>query len=136
MVNEAEKYKQADEVVKKRIEAKNALENYCYSVRGSLKDEKIKDKFSSSETEQLERMCSDVLKWIETNTEAPAEEFESKQKEIEAVFNPIITRVYQQGSGSEGSSQGGMPGGMPGGFASGFPQGTTTGPGPKVDEVD
>jgi len=135
MVNEAERYKQADELVKKRIEAKNALENYCYSVRGSLKDEKIKDKFSSDERDQLERAVEEALKWIESHQEASPEDFESKQKEIESVFNPIITKIYQQGSGAEGS---GMPGGMPGGFAQGFPQGggTTTGPGPKVDEVD
>jgi len=37
MVSEAEKYKQQDELVKKKVEAKNGLENYCYSVRGSLK---------------------------------------------------------------------------------------------------
>merc|ERR1719311_1382145 len=46
MINEAEKYKQEDEEVKKRVEAKNGLENYCYSIRGSIKDEKLQDKFS------------------------------------------------------------------------------------------
>lgn len=30
MVNEAEKYKDADQEVKKKIEAKNGLENYCF----------------------------------------------------------------------------------------------------------
>merc|ERR1712111_2186 len=36
MVNEAEKYKDEDEKNKKKIEAKNALENYIYTVRNSL----------------------------------------------------------------------------------------------------
>jgi len=142
MVSEAEKYKQEDEVLKKKIEAKNALENYCYSVRGSLKDEKIKDKFSSDERTQLEKACEDALKWIEANPEAQAEEFEGKQKEIEAVFNPIITKIYQQTGGAEGGMPGGMPGGA-GGFPGGFPgaggagfPGAPGGAGPKVDEVD
>jgi heat shock protein 1/8 len=142
MVSEAEKYKQQDEILKKKIEAKNGLENYCYSVRSSLKDEKIKDKFSSEERETLEKACEDALKWIESNPEAQTEELEARQKQIEEVFNPIITKIYQQ---SGGAPEGGMPGGMPGGFpggAGGFPGGfpgaggAGAGAGPKVDEVD
>jgi len=145
MVSEAEKYKQQDEVVKKKIESKNALENYCYSVRGSLKDEKIKDKFSQDERTNLEKLCDDALKWIESNPEAHAEEYEKQQKDIEAIFNPVITRIYQE-TGGPGAGAGGMPGGMPGGFPGGFPGaggaggagfgGPTGGAGPKVDEVD
>jgi len=143
MVSEAEKYKQEDEIVKKKIEAKNSLENYCYSVRSSLKDEKIKDKFSAEESSSLEKLCDDALKWIESNPESHAEELEKLQKDIEAVYNPVITRIYQQTGGP--SAEGGMPGGMPGGFPGGFPGaggagagfgGPTGGAGPKVDEVD
>lgn len=49
LVKDAEKYKDEDEKVKKRVDAKNALENYCYSVKNSLKDEKLKDKFKNDE---------------------------------------------------------------------------------------
>jgi len=141
MVSEAEKYKQEDEVVKKRIEAKNGLENYCYSVRSSLKDDKIKDKFSKDERSSLESSVDEALKWIESNPEAHAEEFEAKQKEVEGQFNPIITRIYQETGGPQGGDAGaGFPGGFPGagGAGAGFPggAGATGGAGPKVDEVD
>jgi len=130
MVKEAEKFKNEDELIKKRVEAKNALENYCYSIRSTIKDEKLKDKFGSDK-EKLEKMVEETLKWIESNQEAHAEEFEKKQKELENVFNPIITKVYQETGGA------GMPGGMPGGFpGAGAGAGTTGGAGPKVDEVD
>jgi len=49
LVKEAEQFKSEDEALKKKIESKNGLENYLYSVRNSLKDEKLKDKFSSEE---------------------------------------------------------------------------------------
>jgi len=54
---------------------------------------------------------------------------------LEEIFNPIITKIYQE----QGGVPGGMPGGMPG--AGGFPgganfSGTSGGAGPKVDEVD
>jgi len=44
MVKDSEKYKKEDEEIKKRIEAKNSLEHYCYSIKNTLRDEKLKDK--------------------------------------------------------------------------------------------
>jgi hypothetical protein len=41
MVQEAEKYKSEDEDARKRIEAKNALENYAFNMRNTIKDEKV-----------------------------------------------------------------------------------------------
>jgi L1 cell adhesion molecule like protein len=43
-VEEAEKFKAEDELLKGKVEAKNGLENYLYSVRNTLKDDKWKDK--------------------------------------------------------------------------------------------
>ena len=37
LVKEAEKYKTEDEIIKKKIDAKNGLENYTYSIRNTLK---------------------------------------------------------------------------------------------------
>ena len=47
LIKDAEKYKDADEKIRKRVEAKNALESYCVSVKHSLSDDKLKDKFDS-----------------------------------------------------------------------------------------
>merc|ERR1719431_2020584 len=44
MVQEAEKYKAEDDANKNRIEAKNGLENYCYSLKSSIEGEEVKDK--------------------------------------------------------------------------------------------
>jgi heat shock protein 1/8 len=41
--------KGADDIVRKRIEAKNALENYTYNIKNALSDEKLKDKFKPEE---------------------------------------------------------------------------------------
>ena len=41
MVQEAEKYKAEDEDARKRIDAKNALENYAFNMRNTIKDEKV-----------------------------------------------------------------------------------------------
>jgi len=54
LVKEAEKYKTEDEIIKKKVEAKNGLENYTYSIRNTLNDEKLKDKFSADEKKTIE----------------------------------------------------------------------------------
>jgi len=47
MVDDAEKYKKEDELIAKKIEAKNALENYCYTMKNTLYEQKLKDEFTT-----------------------------------------------------------------------------------------
>jgi len=54
MVNEAEKFKGEDEKIKKRIEAKNGLENYCFTMKNTLNDEKLKEKFTDEDKTTIE----------------------------------------------------------------------------------
>merc|ERR1719166_833686 len=54
MVEEAEKYKAEDEANKSKIEAKNGLENYCYSLKNTLQEEKLKDKFEADDKSKIE----------------------------------------------------------------------------------
>jgi len=132
MVNEADKFKDEDEKTKKRVEAKNILENYCYNIRASLNDEKIKDKFGD-QRDNIDRLLNDTLKWIEGAHDFPAEEFEKKQKEIEAIYNPIISKIYQEQSAEGQQQRGGeMPRNAGAGSEAyaGFPGKA------KVDEVD
>merc|ERR1711939_992552 len=103
MVKEAEKYAAEDDAMKEKIEAKNALENYAYSMRNSINDEKLKDKIDAADKETIEKAINDTTSWLDANQLAEKEEFEAKQKELEGVCNPIMMKVYQ-GAG------GGMPG--------------------------
>jgi len=136
LVKEAEKFKEEDNKVKERIEAKNTLEQYCYQVRQTIQDAKLKDKFSEDEKKQIETKVDEVLKFVNDNPAASKEEYDAKVKEIEAVFNPIMQKIYQQAGGAPGGMpnfQGGFPGaGAPGAGAPGAgPQpgakGTATG---------
>jgi len=139
MVREAEQYKAQDEQNKEKIEAKNHLENYAYSLRNTLKDDKISSKLSSEDKEKLNKVIDETIQWLDRNQTAEKEEYDAKQKELEGVAMPIMTRLYQQSGGMPG--QEGMPGGFPGGPGGfpGGPGGPSQGPtssGPKVEEVD
>ena len=112
----------------RKIEAKNGLENYCFTMRNTLNEEKLKDKFEGGDKEKIEAAVQETLDWLDKNQLAEKDEFEAKQKELEGFVNPIMMKVYQAAGG------GGMPeGGMPGGGMGGAPGG---GSGPTVEEVD
>jgi L1 cell adhesion molecule like protein len=145
MVADAEKYKAEDEKTKKNVEAKNSLENYAYSMKNTISDEKVASQLDASDKATIEKAVEEAIKWLDSNQLAEFEEFEHKRKELEGVCNPIITKMYQKAGGAEGGfpgGAGGFPGG-PGGFPGG-PGGFPGGPapqsggrsGPTVEEVD
>jgi len=82
MVREAEQYKADDEKNKTRIEAKNGLENYSYSLRNTIRDEKVADKLSSEDKEKLNEAIDTAIKWLDANQMAEKDEYEAKQKEL------------------------------------------------------
>lgn len=137
MVNEAEKYKAEDEKQRDRVQAKNGLESYVYQMKQTMEDEKLKDKISEEDKKIVLDKCDEVIRWLDGNQSAEKEEFEDKQKELEKVYNPVITKVYQA---SGGAPPGGMGAGMPGGFpGAGGPDGTPPSQqsqGPTIEEVD
>jgi len=134
MVKEAEQYKAEDEKTAKRVQAKNALENYAYSIRNMIDDPKTK--LGDDDKKTLKDACDESIKWLEGNDSADTEEFESKRKELEAKVNPIMQKMYAQNAQA---GQGGMPGmpqtGMP---QTGMPQTNSSGGGsePIIEEDD
>jgi len=137
MVNDAEKYKAEDEKQKEKISAKNNLESYCFNMKSTMDEEKVKAAISDSEKKIINDKCDECIKWLDANQTAEKDEFEDKQKEIESVCKPIIEKLY---SGAGGGAGGGMPGGMPGGCPGGAPGGGAPsgagGAGPTIEEVD
>merc|ERR1712164_189401 len=97
-----------DEANKCKVEAKNGLENYCFTMRNTLQEEKLKDKFEGDDKDKIEKAVQDALDWLDKNQLAEKDEFEARQKELEGVVNPIMMKVYQAAGG--GMPEGGMPG--------------------------
>ena len=143
MVADAEKFKAQDEEVRKKVEAKNALEGYCFGVRNSLSNEQFANAIPQSDKDTINKEINDTLAWIDAHQDAEVSEFESKQKELESKLMPIMQRAYQGAApGGSAGGPGGMPGGIDpnmfnqggsGGAAGGSPGGHS---GPRVEEVD
>merc|ERR1712023_117160 len=82
MVQEAEEYQEEDKRVREKIESKNAMENYVYSMKNTLgdSDKGVADKIGDAEKE----------------------DFEEKLKEVQDTCSPIISKVYQESGGAPG----------------------------------
>jgi len=134
MVNEAEQYKADDEKQKDRVSAKNSLESYCFNIKSTIEEEKVKDKISEEDRKLVGDKCAEVIKWLDANQLAEKEEFEDKQKDLEKICNPVITKLYAAG----GAPTSGMPGtgGFPGAPGGGAPPSGGAGAGPTIEEVD
>ncbi|XP_061354355.1 heat shock 70 kDa protein-like isoform X3 [Gastrolobium bilobum] len=132
MVHEAEKYKAEDEEVKKKVDAKNSLENYAYNMRNTVKDEKIAGKLNPADKQKIEKAVDETIEWLEGNQLAEVEEFEDKLKELEGLCNPIIANMYQGAGGDV--PMGGADDIRNGGYGKSSTGGT--GAGPKIEEVD
>jgi len=117
MVDDAEKFKADDDKQKERISAKNSLESYCFNMKTTIEDDKVKEKISESERKLIGDKCNEAIKWLDINQLAEVDEFNDKQKELESVCSPIITRIYGTGNS--------MP-----------KMKTPNGTGPTIDEVD
>lgn len=130
MVREAEKYKAEDDAQRDKVQAKNSLESYAYHMKSTVEDEKVRDKISEDDRTTIVDKCNETISWIDSNTDASKEEYDKRQKELERICNPVITKLYQ--------GAGGAPPG-----AGGFPQGggaptsdSTSSGGPTIEEVD
>merc|ERR1711907_760067 len=104
MVKEAEEFADEDAKVKEKVDKRNALEGYAYNLRNTLNDEEkgVADKISEEDKETLEEAVKETLDWLDENDDAEVEEFEEKQKELEGIANPIMSKVYQQAGGAGG----------------------------------
>jgi len=103
LVKDAEKFKEQDEIIRKKIESKNKLENYVYSLKSSILDEKVSSSLSQDDKDIINKEIENTLNWLNQNPNAEIESYENKQKELEKIISPIITK-----SGNDTGSSGGM----------------------------
>merc|ERR1711937_391977 len=108
MVKEAEQFAEEDKKVKGKADAKNSLENYLYSMKNTVTDEKkLGAKISEEDKEAVMNAVEEGIKWVDASVDADEEAFKAKQKEVEGVCNPIVSKLYQAGGAPPGG--GGAP---------------------------
>merc|ERR1712107_322258 len=71
-----------------------------FNLKSSLDAEEVKSKLASDELSSAQSALDAALKWLDANQLAEKEEFEDKQKELETMSRPLMTKIYGQGAQS------------------------------------
>ena len=112
MLREAKEFEEQDKVTKEKIDAKNSLENYIYSMKNTVEDKEkgIGDKISQSEKDEITNALKEAQDWLSANQEAEKDDYDTHLKDLQKVCDPIISKIYQQAGGAQGGPNAG-PGG-------------------------
>ena len=112
MLREAKEFEEQDKVTKEKIDAKNSLENYIYSMKNTVEDKEkgIGDKISQSEKDEITNALKEAQDWLSANQEAEKDDYDTHLKDLQKVCDPIISKIYQQAGGPQGGPNAG-PGG-------------------------
>jgi len=98
MIQDAELFAEDDKKLKERVEGRNELEGYAYSLKTQINDkDKLGAKISDEDKETIETAVEAKISWLESNQEAEAEDYKAQKKELEDTVNPIISKLYAQG---------------------------------------
>lgn len=98
------------------------------NIKHTLNDDASKGKIDEGDRQTLLNKIQEVENWMSGHHDADVEEFEGKQKDLERVANPIMTKMYGAGASAGGMGFEGQQGSQG--------QQQPAGHGPNVDEVD
>jgi heat shock protein 5 len=104
MLRDAEEFAEHDKQVKEKIDAKNSLENYLFSMKNTIEDkDKLAEKLSEQEKETISGAIKEHKEWLEANPDTDKSDYETHLKDLQSVCDPIIAKIYKQ-SGDSGSA--------------------------------
>ncbi|CAD7976322.1 unnamed protein product [Amoebophrya sp. A25] len=111
MVREAEDFAEEDRLVKERIDAKNAFESYMHGLKSAMQtgaDGKgLAAKMDEEDKEKVIEALEDGQSWLDSNgSEADADDIKEKQKEVEEICAPIVSKYYGGANGGGNPGQG------------------------------
>ena len=81
MISDAERFAEDDNLVKEKVESKNELESYAYSLKNQVGDaEKLGGKLSEDEKSKILTAVDAAIEWLDSNPDAETEEYKDKKK--------------------------------------------------------
>jgi heat shock protein 5 len=94
MVAEAEKFADEDKANREKIEARNALENYAFSLKNQVNDkEGLGGKISDEDKETILAAVKETTEWLEENgATATTEDFDEQKEKLSQVAYPITSK--------------------------------------------
>lgn len=103
MLKEAEEFAEEDRKVREKVDARNKLETFVYSMKNTIND-KLAEKIDSDDKKKIESALKEATEWLDDNQNAEKEDYDEKMKDLEDVCNPIIKKAYENSGGSSSNS--------------------------------
>ncbi|EXX58646.1 78 kDa glucose-regulated protein [Rhizophagus irregularis] len=99
MVEEAEQFAEEDKIQKERIEAKHQLENFAYTIKSQIFDDRgLGKKISDDDRKIIKDSIKTVEDWLNDHSNsAIKEDFDEKREELQSIVNPITTKLHADG---------------------------------------
>lgn len=105
MIADAEKFSEEDKLIKEKVDARNSLDSYLHSMRNTIEDkEKLADKLEDEDKEAISEALQEHQEWLDGNADADKEDYEEHLKDLQAVCDPIISKVYEASGGPSGDA--------------------------------
>ncbi|KAL6544938.1 70-kilodalton heat shock protein [Orobanche minor] len=106
MLEEAKRFKFEDEMHRKKVKAKIALENFAYYMRNTVKDhEKHGDRLHPTDKNKIKDEFRNTIQWLKRNQLADTCEFQDKLKKLTGIWNQIMCRKDEGDDSGWGSSE-------------------------------
>ncbi|KAJ8724296.1 hypothetical protein PYW08_015770 [Mythimna loreyi] len=105
MLNDAEKFRAEDEASKKRVEARNQLEGYCFGCKTAV--ENAGTRLTEEEKNSVRTECNNQLLWLEVHGDSSTkEELENRLRNAQSVCQPSMMKLHGVGVGGGGGGAG------------------------------
>lgn len=107
MVEEAERFADEDKANREKIEARNGLENYAFSLKNQVNDDDgLGGKISDDEKESILEAVKETTEWLDENAAtATTEDFDEQKEKLSGVAYPITSKMYAGAGGAGGPSE-------------------------------
>jgi len=103
MIKKADEFKEEDNKLKEKIEAKNGLENYLYNLKNTMVKRDDSPAILEEVKAELDPIVDEGIKWLEENDKAETDVYKEKQKELEGKVNPLMQKLYSQAGAMSGA---------------------------------
>ncbi|AFZ81531.1 heat shock protein 70kD, putative [Theileria equi strain WA] len=94
MIKDAEANAEKDKELFENIQSRQALDAYIDSMKKTVKDDKLGKKLDEHDRSSILEALSEAESWLSSTPNAETEELANKQKELENICNPIISKIY------------------------------------------
>ena len=96
MVQDAEKFKQEDEIIKETIERRSEFETILYQTKSEMEKKETKEKLTEEEIREVNTKVDEKIKWLEEHTEETKETLIEERDKFNTSIQEIMSKIFSE----------------------------------------